>query len=131
MLPHLGQGAATSIEDAGVLGVLCSDIHDKAELPQRLRLFEELRRPRVSAIQTLSKVPIGTTFTEAVRERCQEYFTEGKVPRMLFLLVLLVLEMADKMAIYCEGDMNEARSFAFSYDCMESATRALKDHLRR
>jgi salicylate hydroxylase len=50
MLPHLGQGANQSVEDAVALAVLLegSGANDVAE---RLRAFEELRLPRVSAVQ--------------------------------------------------------------------------------
>ena len=80
MLPHLGQGASQAIEDAAVLGILCSDLHDVSDIPQRLDLFDLARRERVAAAQVLSTVPVSVASTEAVQSRCQEYFPEGEVP---------------------------------------------------
>ncbi|EME40552.1 FAD-binding domain-containing protein [Dothistroma septosporum NZE10] len=54
MKPTLGQGAAMAIEDAGVLGALLTDVNDSADVPARLKLYEEMRRPRASAAQLLS-----------------------------------------------------------------------------
>ena len=45
-----------AIEDGAAMGVLLSNIASKHELPERLRLFEELRLNRVSAMQIFSSV---------------------------------------------------------------------------
>ena len=85
MLPHLGQGAALSIEDAGALGILLSDIvvenggDDVGEIiAKRLQLFESVRKDRVMAVQILSSVPgLGVDFAKASVE-WEKYLPERK-----------------------------------------------------
>ncbi|KAJ9608538.1 hypothetical protein H2200_007526 [Cladophialophora chaetospira] len=55
MWPRQGQGAAQSIEDGGTLGVLMSNLTSKAEVPARLKLYDELRVHRTSIVQLLSR----------------------------------------------------------------------------
>lgn len=47
MRPHLGQGGCQALEDAAILGEL---VGAGTELPAALRRFEEVRKPRVSAL---------------------------------------------------------------------------------
>ncbi|KEF59116.1 uncharacterized protein A1O9_03960 [Exophiala aquamarina CBS 119918] len=54
MLPHQGQGGGMSIEDAGALGVLFSNIDSKASIPARLQMFQSVRYNRASAVQIFS-----------------------------------------------------------------------------
>jgi len=49
MLPHQGQGAAQSIEDAAVLPIFLFD--GSGTLQERLQAFEDLRYPRVTQVQ--------------------------------------------------------------------------------
>jgi salicylate hydroxylase len=49
-LPYLAQGAAISVEDGGVLGGLLGKIRSKNDVPRVLALYEQLRRPRTSAV---------------------------------------------------------------------------------
>lgn len=51
MLPYLAQGAGSSLEDGAALGVLLSRVDRREELPKILKLYEELRKPRSSALQ--------------------------------------------------------------------------------
>ncbi|OHU53773.1 salicylate hydroxylase [Mycobacteroides chelonae] len=53
--PHLGQGANQAIEDAVTLGVLLADA-EPLQVPERLRLYERLRRERTQRIQRDSRV---------------------------------------------------------------------------
>jgi 2-polyprenyl-6-methoxyphenol hydroxylase-like FAD-dependent oxidoreductase len=55
MYPRQGQGAAQSIEDAATLGILMSQLEDKADIPERLELYDELRVQRTSIVQQLSR----------------------------------------------------------------------------
>lgn len=59
MLPFGGQGANQAIEDAGALSALLKGIKSAAEVPDRLVLFEQVRRLRASRIQILSKTRLG------------------------------------------------------------------------
>ena len=56
MLPFGGQGANCAIEDGGSLGYLFRDVNDAKGVPERLRLFQRVRRARASRIQILSSV---------------------------------------------------------------------------
>jgi len=56
MLPFGGQGSNQAIEDGGAIGFLLVNVDDEAQLPQRLQLFDQLRRRRASRIQILSSV---------------------------------------------------------------------------
>ena len=97
MLPHLGQGAAQSIEDAAALGVFLAGIvkpsggGDRGEkekeeevgekISARLKLFSEIRRDRVTAIQILSEVPgLDGDFATA-SSKWAEYLPEHEFPR--------------------------------------------------
>ena len=54
MLPFGGQGSNQAIEDGGALGFLLNGVGDPAQIPDRLRTFEKIRRLRASRVQTLS-----------------------------------------------------------------------------
>ncbi|KAL7629144.1 hypothetical protein AAE478_000663 [Parahypoxylon ruwenzoriense] len=50
MLPYLGQGANSGIEDGAVLGCLLGHIQSKDQISKALRVYELLRKPRGDAI---------------------------------------------------------------------------------
>jgi salicylate hydroxylase len=50
MLPYLAQGANSSLEDGAVLGNLLAVLKSKEQLPEALRLYENLRKKRGEAI---------------------------------------------------------------------------------
>jgi len=54
MLPFFGQGAAQAIEDALVLAA-CLKATDRRSAPQALRRYEQIRRPRASQVQLMSR----------------------------------------------------------------------------
>ncbi|KAK2030009.1 FAD binding domain-containing protein [Colletotrichum zoysiae] len=54
MLPCLAQGAAQAFEDAGVLGAIFSQSVGYDQIPDALRVFEEVRKPRASDIRRLT-----------------------------------------------------------------------------
>ena len=54
MLPFLAQGAAQAIEDAFVLAG-CLRTVDRAAVSHALRRYEEIRRPRASQVQVMSR----------------------------------------------------------------------------
>jgi len=54
MLPFFAQGAAQAIEDAVVL-VSCLRNVDHGPVVQALRRYEEIRRPRTSQVQVMSR----------------------------------------------------------------------------
>ncbi|KAJ6480251.1 hypothetical protein C8R45DRAFT_350091 [Mycena sanguinolenta] len=60
MLSHLGQGANSAIFDAAALGTLFANmtVMSAEEISWRLRLYDQIRSPRVSASQIWSEVPV-------------------------------------------------------------------------
>ncbi|MGW4028732.1 FAD-dependent monooxygenase [Streptomyces sp. NPDC004838] len=54
MLPHRAQGACQAVEDAVTLAALLGDA-DRLGLPEVLRRYEEVRRPRTALLQALSR----------------------------------------------------------------------------
>jgi salicylate hydroxylase len=54
MLPFFGQGAAQAIEDAFVLAA-CLQHADRASAPRALQRYEQIRRPRASQVQVMSR----------------------------------------------------------------------------
>lgn len=71
MLPFGGQGANSAMEDGGALGYLFRDIHDPAAVEKRLKLFELVRKDRVSRIQILSTVRAGQE--KVVEQEVKQY----------------------------------------------------------
>ncbi|KAH6708280.1 FAD binding domain-containing protein [Verticillium dahliae] len=51
ILPCLAQGAAQAFEDAGVLGAIFSQPVGRDQIPDALRVFEEVRKPRASDVR--------------------------------------------------------------------------------
>lgn len=49
-LPYLAQGAAISVEDGAVLGGLLGKIQFPHDIPRIVALYEQIRRPRTSAV---------------------------------------------------------------------------------
>jgi salicylate hydroxylase len=54
MLPHVGQGANQAIEDGALLGALLRGV-PTTDIEQALLSYEQLRRPRTSAVQDGSR----------------------------------------------------------------------------
>ncbi|KAK3360974.1 putative salicylate hydroxylase [Lasiosphaeria ovina] len=59
MLPFGAQGSNQAIEDAGALGELFHGVDSPALVPERLAMFDSVRRLRASRVQTLSRVRLG------------------------------------------------------------------------
>lgn len=55
MLPYIGQGAAITVEDAAVLGAVLSHVSSLAQVPALLQAYQDLRLPRASATQDVSR----------------------------------------------------------------------------
>ncbi|KAK2035334.1 FAD dependent oxidoreductase [Colletotrichum zoysiae] len=102
MLPHQGQGGAQAIEDGVALGVCFSNVTSVAEVPERLKLFEEIRRNRASAI---------TIFSNAAQDQA------GKIREAASEFVPV-----DRIPTNPEGFYN----FHFNYDIVEDATRHMR-----
>lgn len=55
-LPHQGQGAGTAMEDGAALAVVLPSGTKRGEVPERLRLYDEIRHERATKIQTYSRI---------------------------------------------------------------------------
>ncbi|KAH6716333.1 hypothetical protein BKA61DRAFT_515910 [Leptodontidium sp. MPI-SDFR-AT-0119] len=51
MVPHFGAGAATAVEDGGVLAACIDHAHSLSSIPDALKAYEKLRRPRSERVQ--------------------------------------------------------------------------------
>lgn len=70
------QGGGQAIEDGAALGVLFDQLHDKEDIEARLQLFEQIRRHRASAVQTLSNA--NPPPAKGVRDTAASYLPDGK-----------------------------------------------------
>jgi salicylate hydroxylase len=59
MLPTHGQGASMALEDSMALEVLFRGVATSPDTTSRIQLFDQLRLPRVSAVQTMSNKMMG------------------------------------------------------------------------
>jgi 2-polyprenyl-6-methoxyphenol hydroxylase-like FAD-dependent oxidoreductase len=87
MLPFGGQGANQAIEDAGALGYLLKGLDDASEIENRLRLFVEVRKDRVTRVQILSKTRIGRE--KEFEQELERYANPPGSSRFLFDLCLI------------------------------------------
>ena len=70
------QGGGQAIEDGAALGVLFDQLYDKEIIPMRLRLFEEIRKNRASAVQMISNS--SPPAPQSVRDAAAKYLPDGK-----------------------------------------------------
>lgn len=70
------QGGGQAIEDGAALGVLFDHLHDERSIEARLRLFEQVRRNRASAVQTLSNC--SPPAPQSVLVAASRYLPDGK-----------------------------------------------------
>jgi salicylate hydroxylase len=57
MLPFNAQGGNQALEDCGALFALFSNLQSKAQVPERMRIFDQVRRKRANRQQIVSSVP--------------------------------------------------------------------------
>ena len=55
-LPHQGQGGAIAMEDAVALGVVLERGVDPSEIPERLKLFQDIRKGRAEKLQEYTRL---------------------------------------------------------------------------
>ncbi|KAF8851417.1 FAD/NAD(P)-binding domain-containing protein [Acephala macrosclerotiorum] len=56
MVPHLGAGAASAVEDGGVLAECLAHAKSIADIPRALRAYQKIRKPRAERIQAAALV---------------------------------------------------------------------------
>lgn len=99
VLPTLGNGAGMAIEDAAALGIALEGIGSVDELTARMNAWDEVRRPRASAAQLLSR-------TMSVQ------YAPGKETQGLVRAYLSEQELPE----FTSACVNE---WLFSHDCVE------------
>ena len=75
MLPFNVQGGNQALEDCGALFALFSNLPKKSLLPERLKLFDQIRTKRANRQQIVSSVP--TEETKNLGEKLKEYESDG------------------------------------------------------
>lgn len=85
LLPHVGLGAVSAIEDAGALGALFEGFEDDGDvadvLEERLRLFSQMRVPRVAVYKYYSDVPFFRDMVAEQKEKVEKWMESGELPR--------------------------------------------------
>jgi salicylate hydroxylase len=56
MSPHLGQGAAMSIEDGGVLSECLSRCSSISDIPMAVRVYERIQKPRAERVKKAAEI---------------------------------------------------------------------------
>jgi salicylate hydroxylase len=113
-----GQGGGQAIEDGGALGALFSHVKSIEEIPVRLKLFEEVRRNRASAMQMFSNA--GQDQAEKV-EKDARPFVVGPVPRKsrrLPRVCVCSVLMADLL-----GTLEQYHDYNFGYNVFRECER--------
>ena len=76
-LPTHGQGSAMALEDCMALEVLLGGVEKSDEVQPQLRMFDKLRLPRVSAVQTMSNKMMGPP--DKMISEVKRYY-DGEIP---------------------------------------------------
>jgi salicylate hydroxylase len=80
MSPHLGQGAAMTIEDGGVLSECLARASASSEIPEAVKVYERIQKGRTEKIKKSSEVSgVWKTLTEGPEQRKRD---EGFQKRM-------------------------------------------------
>ena len=95
VVPHIGQGANQAIEDAMTLAVLLEDAEGK-NIPQRLALYEQLRRDRTRQVRACAR-EAGLTY------RSRELTPRQQVDRLSAIFASLDLNTHDAGVIAREA----------------------------
>lgn len=74
MLPYMAQGAGSALEDGATLGILLSKVTCKDQLPDTLKMYQDLRVPRSTALQKRSMKQVGSRYSAT---GLQQTTTEG------------------------------------------------------
>ena len=92
-LPHRGQGAVLSIEDAATLGVLFDDNAEPSiathSVEEKLQYFEDIRQKHVSAIQIISELPLYEDTLTVKRTELLQFIPQSEVPGVFFFFLFV------------------------------------------
>lgn len=84
VLPHMGLGAVSAIEDAGALGALFEAVEDDGDIAnvveERLRLFSRMRVPRVAVYKYYSDVPFFRDMVAEQKENVEKWMRPEELP---------------------------------------------------
>lgn len=92
--PHLAQGGAQALEDAVCLGVLLERGLRPSEVPERLRLYNDIRYARSSKIQEISRIVGGDGLA---KDSDNKNKLSGKMADKLSTKMILILANSDRL----------------------------------
>jgi salicylate hydroxylase len=119
MLPYLAQGANSSIEDGAVLGLVLSPDHgfrNRSQLPQTLKLFEDLRKARSERIAS-----------ETFKQRKDFHLRDGLEQEARDELMLGMLQSGQVKAPFpSRSTCPEVQGWLYGYDAMQEVSAATK-----
>lgn len=79
MTPFTAQGATQTLEDAGALLSVFSNLNSKGDLPKRMQAYDKVRITRTRRIQSSSSTALRSGKPNPLVERKQEYEDEDKM----------------------------------------------------
>ncbi|XXG94853.1 hypothetical protein Hte_001112 [Hypoxylon texense] len=142
MLPYLGQGANSAIEDGAVLGRLLGHIQTKEQIGKALRMYEELRKPRGDAVvrETFRQVSNSTSrvrfqlflfandTTMIGDQRDAFHMLDGPKQRERDEILLSQMDKESKEAPYpIRWCCPQVQPWLFGYDACAEVERAVKE----
>ncbi|KAL9107507.1 MAG: hypothetical protein Q9227_007609 [Pyrenula ochraceoflavens] len=81
LLPYLAQSVPQDFEDASVIGTLFSSIKEFSQIPDALRIYEEIRKPRATEVRKRTdaqKIVYGLSDGPEQRRRDQELMAAAR-----------------------------------------------------
>ena len=116
MLPYLAQGANSSIEDGAVLGLVLAPAHftSKVQLPETLRLFQDLRKARGEGI-----------VRETFKQRKDFHLRDGEEQEKRDELMLRQLGKDLQGAFPSRWTCPEVQPWLYGYDAVKEVEAAM------
>lgn len=111
-----------AVEDGAALGVLLSDLRSTEEVADRLRLFQELRLDRVSAMQIFSSV--GQDESARIADSARQY-VKGPLPSKLGVYEVRRIHSADMKGA---ATPEEYHQYNFTPNVMRDALELLESY---
>ncbi|KAI1432281.1 hypothetical protein GGR50DRAFT_675491 [Xylaria sp. CBS 124048] len=115
MLPYLGQGANSAIEDGAVLGLLLGSIQAREQVPKALRMYQDLRKARGERI-----------VKETLKQRDEWHLPNGPEQEARDEVFLSQLGKERKGPYPSRMTCPEVQPWLFGYDAYREVEEAVK-----
>jgi salicylate hydroxylase len=115
MLPYLAQGANSAVEDGAVLGLLLGHMQTRSQLPQALRMYQQLRKARGEAI-----------VRETFEQRKSFHMPDGPAQQARDQIFLSQLGKPLKGAFPSRWTCPEVQPWLYGYDAFEEVEKAVQ-----